>query len=192
MVQGSLGHLLFYVGKMDELDLELWGNEELIRKQNQLKYQFWTLLGKVGDAFSQDFLLEIHPNSKGKKQAQGQDLGGLPYQVLDIIRDFDLETGLNIRLLNWFGKGVFLFVIVGKERYPNFDFSNLGLTPTNTESPFDYEEILGEIKNSSQKNTVPKYQQGFQRLPISSSSQKNFQNWTHAIKCVLEVLRVNH
>ncbi|MCS5489949.1 hypothetical protein [Algoriphagus limi] len=171
------------------MDLDLWGNEALIRRQNQLKYQFWTLLGRVGDEFSQNFLSSIHPESKGKKLAQGQDLGGLPYQVLDIIRDFDFNNGLNIRLLNWFGKGVFLFVLAGNERYTDFDFSSLGLTPTYTEGPFDYEEIIDEKQNPSQKNASPKYQQGFQRLPLSSSMEKNFQNWTQSIKTILEVLR---
>lgn len=173
---------------MNELDLDLWGDETLIRRQNQLKYQFWDLLGKVGDEFSQDFLHQIHPSSKGKKLAQGQDLGGLPYQVLDIIRDFDFDNGLNIRLLHWFGKGVFLFLLLGKQRYPKFDFSKIGLIPCQTESPFDYEEILDQDKKRIRNTSNLKYQQGYLRLAISESVDQNFQNWTQEIKRVLEVL----
>ena len=88
MDQDLPGHRHFYIGRMNTLDLDLWQDENLIRRQNQLKYQFWELLGEIGDLFPQEDMVQVHSNSKGKKLSQGQDLGGLPYQVLDLIRDF--------------------------------------------------------------------------------------------------------
>ncbi|NVJ85305.1 MAG: hypothetical protein HWE15_03320 [Algoriphagus sp.] len=173
---------------MQEIDLSLWKNEELIRRQNQLKYQFWDLLGKVGDEFSQEYLKKIHPDSKGKKLSQGQDLEGLPYQVLDLVRDFDFNTGLNIRILNWFGRGAFLFVLVGKENFPMLDLSSIGFKKCLTESPWDYPKILSQDSEIQSISDDLEYQQWFKELEVYSQSEENLANWKGNIQEVFDFL----
>ncbi|UZD24044.1 hypothetical protein PBT90_11680 [Algoriphagus halophytocola] len=96
------------------MDLDLWLDRELLERQNRLRQEFWEILGEVGNAIAPTKLLTIHPNSQGIKLTRGNELNGFPYQVLDLVRDFDEQSGLNIRLLNWFGNGFFLFVLIGK------------------------------------------------------------------------------
>ncbi|MGY6743872.1 MAG: hypothetical protein ACXIUQ_14130 [Cecembia sp.] len=101
---------------------------------------------EVANAFPQEKLLAYHEQAKGCKISKGNQLEGLPYQVLDLIRDFDPDTGFNIRFLHWWGKGCYVFVTYGKQRknlnalnqsspWEGFNFS---LSP----SPFNYLEIV--------------------------------------------------
>ena len=172
--------------KSDKLDLDLWADENLIRRQNQLKYQFWEVLGAVGDEFPKSELSLYHCKVKGKKLAQGQDLMGLPYQVLDIFRDFDLEQGLNIRLLNWFGKGVYLFVLCGTNLHANWELEELDFQRSWTSSPWDYSELLLE---EFSENENLNYIQWFKRLPVSSALSQNKKEWSEAIRKVLNSLQ---
>jgi hypothetical protein len=172
---------------MNRLDLDLWQDENLIRRQNQLKYQFWELLGEIGDLFPQEDLVQVHSNSKGKKLSQGQDLGGLPYQVLDLIRDFDFETGLNIRLLNWFGKGLFLFVLAGKSSYPKLQLSPANFQLCQSESPWDYQAILLGKPNEKQAEHRD-FNQWFKELKVESSIEKNKNDWQKEIRDVFDHL----
>ncbi|MEB2782768.1 hypothetical protein U3A58_20465 [Algoriphagus sp. C2-6-M1] len=98
----------------NQLDLQLWLDRDLIPRQNRLKEIFWNILGEVGNSIDPEDLQQIHLGSRGIKLSKGNELLGYPYQVMDLIRDFDLDEGLNIRLLNWFGHGLFLFVLLGK------------------------------------------------------------------------------
>ncbi len=166
------------------LDLELWQNQELIRRQNRLKYQFWDLLGKVGDQFSQEDLLQIHPQSKGKKLSQGNDLMGLPYQVLDIYRDFDYVKGLNIRLLNWYGQGVFILVLLGKDKFLQKDLASLSFKKCFWESPFEYEKLLEEAHSTNQMSATS-FIQWYKRLPVKEYSDQCEEYWTEEIKKVI-------
>lgn len=174
---------------MEGLDLDLWENEALYRRQSQLKKQFWELLGNLGDRFPQQDLLLVHPTSKGKKLSQGQDLGGLPYQVLDLIRDFDWDHGLNIRLLHWFGKGIFLFLLAGKKTYPTLPWERLEMDPCQTDSPWDYLRILQEKKSTSHSPLPKSYQQGFRKLTLSSDPTKNLEEWTIVLDKLLQELK---
>jgi len=113
-----------------------------------LKSRFWTLFGDLADHFSGQLLSEIHPPHKGKKLSKGNNLIGFPHHVLDLIRDFDPKSGLNIRLLNWFGHGVFLFVYLSptyqqktKKSWANSDFK-LSLC----ENIYDYPGMILEGK----------------------------------------------
>lgn len=133
----------------NRLDLELWLDKEIIPSQNILKAKFWEILADVGNSVDSEKLTKIHSASRGIKLSKGNDLLGYPYQVLDLIRDFDLNDGLNIRLLNWFGHGLFLFILLGKN-HPKAPFQQLrdydwayDLSAT----PWDYPEIL--LKSSS-------------------------------------------
>lgn len=97
------------------MDLNLWLDKQLLERQNRLRQEFWDILGEAGNAIAPSRLLQIHPKSQGIKLSRGNELNGFPYQVLDLIRDFDEHTGMNIRLLNWFGHGFFLFLLIGKD-----------------------------------------------------------------------------
>ena len=126
------------------LDLKLWLDKDIIPRQNRLKALFLEMLAHVGNSFDLKKLSEIHNPSRGIKLSKGNDLVGFPYQVLDLIRDFDTDKGLNIRVLNWFGHGLFLFVLLGKN-HPKSPFEKLSgnnwlfdQSPT----PWDYPEIL--------------------------------------------------
>ena len=124
-------------------DLELWLNQDLIKRQNRLKSAFLVLLEDLANSFSNESLDQIHSTSKGKKISKGNDLLGFPYQVLDLIRDFDGETGLNIRVLNWFGNGLFLLVYQGvNSKLPRKDLLGNGFAFSLTESPWDYPELI--------------------------------------------------
>ncbi len=120
--------------KTVNLNLKLWLDREYLLKHNRLKADFWEILGTVADSVSLEKISKSHPRTKGKKLSKGNDLLGFPYQVLDLIRDFDPSKGLNIRVLNWFGHGIFLFVLIGKKTFtkpPLFFLKNdflLGLT----------------------------------------------------------------
>ncbi|PZX50548.1 hypothetical protein [Algoriphagus chordae] len=126
------------------LDLELWLDQQIIPRQNRLKAKFWEILNEVANSIDSTSLLKVHPESRGVKLTKGNDLLGYPYQVLDIIRDFDFNNGLNIRLLNWFGHGLFLFVQLGTS-HPKAPLAPLlddnWLYDTSS-SPWDYPEIL--------------------------------------------------
>ena len=128
----------------NEINLELWLDRKIIPRQNRLKAKFWNILSEVGNAIDLAYLLEIHSRSRGVKLSKGNDLLGFPYQVLDMIRDFDKEKGLNIRLLNWFGHGLFLFILIGKN-HPKAPMNQLGSQNWKfdlAESPWDYPEII--------------------------------------------------
>lgn len=172
------------------LDLNLWKDEQLIRKQNQLKYQFWELLGKVGDQFSQHDLKKIHTQSRGKKLSQGSDLMGLPYQVLDMVRDFDLETGLNIRLLNWFGKGLFLFVLLGKNQFESLDLSDQSFEKCPWENPWEYEKLMIDLESHSQ-DIVPDFIQWYKPIPVYHLPSENETEWIFHIKKLTDALALH-
>lgn len=127
-----------------DFDLWLWLDRDIIPRQNRLKAAFWEILAEVGNSLGPEILTKIHPVSRGTKLSKGNDLLGYPYQVLDLIRDFDPNDGLNVRVLNWFGHGLFLFVLLGKH-HPKAPLAQLresnwafDLAPT----PWEYPEIL--------------------------------------------------
>ncbi|MFC3414273.1 hypothetical protein [Algoriphagus hitonicola] len=170
-----------------QLNLDLWKDEQLIRKQNRLKYQFWELLGKVGDHFEQEELKKIHAPSRGKKLSQGSDLMGLPYQVLDIIRDFDLEKGLNIRILNWFGKGLYLFVLLGKENFGSLDLGEQSFQKCNWDSPWEYEKLI--VSNEKLAlDSDPGFFQWYKEIPVFNLTSKNEIEWVFQIKKLTDTL----
>lgn len=137
------------------LDLNLWLDQELIKRQNKLKAGFLRVLEGVANSFSNETLSHIHQNSKGKKISKGSDLVGFPYQVLDMVRDFTLTSGCDIRIFNWFGHGMFLMLIHGSEFSPDpkklvqsgFEFSL-------TDSPWDYPELILEKRHTSDENQI--------------------------------------
>lgn len=128
------------------LDLKLWQNQAYWQKQNQLKIDFWSIMGDLSNSISLESLIRIHPSCKGKKLSCGNELNGFPYQVLDLIRDFDLNKGLNIRLLNWFGVGFYIFVLIGKENIyaPDTHWIHNDYCLGLTDSPWSYQELVSQ------------------------------------------------
>lgn len=152
------------------IDLDLWQNAELIQQQNLLKSQFNAILENVANAFSIDDFHKISSKSKGLKISKGNDLLGFPYQVLDLIRDFDIESGANIRLLNWFGNGFYITILLGKNRKnPLQKFHDLGYSFGLSENQWDYPDL---ILNKNQTREVP----------IISATEMEFYHWIREFK----------
>lgn len=180
---------------MDQLDLKLWADQNLIRRQNQLKSRFWTLFGDLGDHFAKPLLSQIHPAQKGKKLSKGNDLLGFPYHVLDLIRDFNEESGLNIRVLNWFGHGVFLIIYLSthyqektKENWTDSQFK-LSLC----ENIFDYPGMILEKKNEIFEENKIAVSNGFlvlfKELSINADEKSTLSNLKSEIEKVINILK---
>lgn len=97
------------------IDITLLGDPALFKKINSQTQLFVRLFTEIGNTFPQEYLQEIHHGSMGVKVSKGNQLDSLPYQVLDIIRDFDPHSGLNLRLLNWWGKGIYCIILYGTD-----------------------------------------------------------------------------
>lgn len=158
---------------MEELDLDLWRDQQIIKKQNRLKAQMWTIFSQLGNSLSTQPFVSTHPKSKGVKLTKGNDLLGFPYHVFDLFRDFDPKRGANIRLLNWFGHGIYLLAYVGADlaRSLSVDFYSAGLQFALTADPFDYPGMI--LENQWVKSSSPSFAgEGLQvwLLPMSVSS----------------------
>ncbi|WP_154856924.1 hypothetical protein [Cyclobacterium xiamenense] len=94
--------------------LSITRERELFEKISAAKKLFVTIFSEVGNRVGSVDLTEIHAGQKGIKISKGNELQHCPYQVLDIIRDFDPESGLNIRVLHWWGRGLFLQLYLGR------------------------------------------------------------------------------
>lgn len=178
---------------MPQLDLDLWLNRELIKRQNKLKSEFLFLLESIGNHFENEFLKSIHPQSKGKKVSKGNDLLGFPYQVLDLIRDFSPESGVNIRCLNWFGHGLYLFLILGNNNFHrNKALLESGFSFSLSESPWDYPEMILEKKITDKLTEIPDLENSLKvwlkSIPLKRDFQTNLNTITSEIKKVAEIL----
>src|SRR5690606_19496636 len=76
----------------------------LFEEIHHLKSYFIRLFSDLANEISLDYLQVLHPQSQGIKISKGNELQHCPYQVLDLIRDFDIHMGLNIRVMNWWGR----------------------------------------------------------------------------------------
>ncbi len=159
------------------LDLTLWRDKELVIRQNKLKEAFWNIFSEKGNSELARKLCQLHPKSKGTKLTKGNDLLGFHYQVLDLIRDFNPDNGLNVRVLNWFGHGVYVFILFGKINalatldYFISDTFKYSLSPT----PWNYPElILGN--HSTEKPNYKNYEkatyhQWFKEINFKDSNE---------------------
>ena len=160
MVLDFPGHLQCCVGNpmQDSLDLDLWLDQSLIQRQNQLKADFLDLFEQLGNSVTNEELTQFFSNSKGKKISKGNQLQGFPYFVLDLIRDFDLDTGCTIRFVSWFGHGLYCCVFFGKNlNFPTEPFLHAGFHLGNAHSPWDLPvqlECLGKSKPSPSSEQV--------------------------------------
>ena len=121
-----------------ELDLHLWLDKTLVQRQNQLKTDFLDLFEQLGNSVTHEELTRFFSNSKGKKISKGNQLLGFPYLVLDLIREFDLDSGCNIRFVSWFGHGLYCCVFLGKQMpQPDRLFSEDGFNLGRNDLPWD-------------------------------------------------------
>ncbi len=175
-----------------KLDLKLWLNKELIQRQNRLKAQFWDLFAQVGNELETERLSQIHSKSKGVKLSKGGDLLGYPYQVLDVIRDFDPDKGLNFRVLNWYGHGIYLFVHFGKLHPKALDdfFLENNFEYCLSTSPWDYPDlILNDLKTNSPtptKTKSMKYHQWLKKIDLDENSREVKKNILTELKNLME------
>jgi hypothetical protein len=179
------------------LDLDLWLDRQLVTRQNLLKQSFLEILGEVGDQVTWEELAKIHPAHRGKKISKGNDLLGFPYQVLDLIRDFDSATGLDIRLLNWFGNGLFLFVLIGKD-HPCFSKSDLlqfGFSFGLSDSPFSYGELIWDQNSTSspttQQKEAAKHLLWIKKMELKENRTECVNTLTSEVKKIIKFL-ANH
>jgi hypothetical protein len=146
----------------NSIDLDLWLNKALIQRQNQLKNQFQAILEGVGIFFSLTDFLKISPKSRGVKLTKGNDLLGYPYQVLDLIRDFDPDNGANIRILNWFGNGLYLTILLGKNRKnPASELLSNAYFFGLTENQWDYPDLVLNKNSTDSERQISQQKLGF-------------------------------
>ena len=134
----------------EELDLHLWLDQALVQRQNQLKTDFLDLFEQLGNSVTNEEFTSFFSNSKGKKISKGYHLLGFPYLVLDLIRDFDLETGCNIRFVSWFGHGLYCCVFLGNTQLiPDHSFVKNGFQLGRNDLPWDLAAQVDCIKNQT-------------------------------------------
>lgn len=132
---------------IDKTALQLLDNRGIFEEIHQLKAAFVALFSDLANEFPPIDLRAVHPSSKGTKVSKGNELQNCPYQVLDIIRDFDKDEGFNIRLLNWWGRGMFVFIFFG-EHNKNIhaellrNMKVLEYCWAKTSSPWDYKNMI--------------------------------------------------
>lgn len=179
----------------EQLDLGLWLNTDLIRRQNFLKRQFIGILEEIANSISNHEFEDISVRSRGSKISKGNDLLGRPYLVLDLIRDFDSLEGVNIRLLNWFGTGFFVTVLLGKNRMnPVLPFLEEGFSFGLSENKWDYPDLILNKNQTRDPNTILTAETGFHLWIKSFEIQKdpsvNALSLTRELKKILGILRL--
>jgi hypothetical protein len=182
---------------MDEfqnlLDLDLWLNKDLIRRQNLLKTQFIAVMENVGNSFPKEVLDQISNKSRGIKISKGNDLLGCPYLVLDLVLDFDPLTGANIRLLNWFGNGFFITVLLGKNRInPIRELKDLAFFFGLSENQWDYPDLILRNNLTTDERKIAQANLGFHHWikPIQVESDLTIfnQGLCESIKKIIGIL----
>ncbi len=139
-----------------ELDLHLWLDQALVHRQNQLKADFLDLFEQLGNSITHEELIDFFPKSKGKKISKGNQLLGFPYLVLDLIRDFDLASGCNIRFVSWFGHGLYCCVFLGKQMgQPDQFFVENGFQLGRNDLPWDLAAQVNWIQTPTTDSKHP-------------------------------------
>jgi len=134
-----------------ELNLALLTNPDIFETIHETKRQFKELFTDLSNKLENRELTNIYPSSKGVKISMGNELQKCPYQVLDIFRDFDKKRGHNVRILNWWGHGLYILVFFGKdfaaETMDEQDyFKKQDFRLARGSSPWDYAAILDHGK----------------------------------------------
>lgn len=175
------------------MDLELWLDKKIIQRQNLLKALFKANLEEVGNSISLPELEKISPTSRGIKLSKGNDLLGFPYFALDLIRDFDPIKGLNIRLLNWFGHGFFITVLLGgRGQNPIHQILDLGFAYGLSEGKWDYPDLILNQNLTTDQSKISTSQLGFhhyiKELKLDSTPNLQVSQIVREIKKLLGIL----
>ncbi|MDN3667849.1 hypothetical protein QWY93_00645 [Echinicola jeungdonensis] len=137
----------------EDISLDLLKDKRLFQEIHQTKNFFIQLFSELANALPEEKLLKVHEKSKGKKISKGNELEHCPYQVLDLVRDFDKKQGFNIRLLNWWGHGIFMLLYYGVENIPDKPkYTSLverGYEVTQTGSPWEYKQIINDHRREA-------------------------------------------
>jgi hypothetical protein len=176
-------------------DLELLANNSLFQKIKEQSNLIEDLFHGLANDFPQSELLQLYANSKGTKISKGYNLENAPYQVLDLIRDFDRESGFNIRVLNWWGHGLYIFVYFGRFTYEKNFLSNISLLDTyrdcNHPSPWAYGQIISKQETDLAKDSLNNpekidFSQIFKRLEIDQDFSKTHSMIKKEIRFILD------
>ena len=160
---------------LDQEDLYLLNNRSVFEKVHRLKSFFISLFSDLANELPSSELQTFHAASLGIKISKGNELQHCPYQVLDIIRDFNKELGFNIRILNWWGRGLFIFVFLGKDNDKlindlNFIFGMVfhGYLLAKTDSPWDYKGMIdkGNLESLSHTDQLNDHLQQFHYIQL--------------------------
>ncbi|MFD2202530.1 hypothetical protein [Shivajiella indica] len=180
-----------------KLDFPFWENSksffEHFNQQTELILQLFT---ELCNAFPQTTLESFFANAKGCKVSKGNQLEGMPYQVLDIIRDFDLNHGFNIRLLNWWGYGLFIFITYGSDTAKSFQriipihFEGYSLSKSST--PYEYKKAIIESETLDSKNLgmelrKSKHVQIWKKLPVYENPTDTLNALKEMIQSILDI-----
>jgi len=146
------------------MDLELWLNQPLLIRQNQLKADLLCLFEDLANSVTNEELRDFFPAAKGKKISKGNQLAGFPYLVLDLVRDFDLDSGTVIRLVSWWGHGLYLCVFFGATlpKAPSAYFLSEGFSLGKTENPWDLPSLILPGNSSACLEEIRTHEVGFQ------------------------------
>ncbi len=173
----------------NELDLDLWLDQSLIQRQNQLKTDFLDLFEQLGNSVTNEELTQFFSNSKGKKISKGNQLQGSPYFVLDFVRDFELDSGCNIRFVSWFGHGLFCCVFFGENlKFPSQPFLDAGFKLGNTHSPWDLHSQM-EWLEKFRTNPIPE-QSGklwIKKILLPANKKQGLQLLSEEVNKILQV-----
>lgn len=166
-----------------KLDLGLIGNRQLFLHLKSQSDLILEVFQRLANEFPQSRLLEFHPQAKGAKVSKGYRLENCHYEVLDLFRDFDPESGFNIRILQWWGHGLYFFVQIGAGKIelvlPKISGAKDYFTSPHPE-PWDYSSVLEKrVKwySGSIKEKVPagRFFQLFKKIEISEDPQTLFE-----------------
>lgn len=141
--------------------LSITKNKLLFEKISEAKKRFTHIFAEVANQISIDSLSKAHQNHRGIKISKGNELQQCPYQVLDVFRDFDLSEGCNIRILHWWGRGLFVLLFFGKTHtclrnsQKLIEWASLHEYQVSLSDLWAYGEIIDEKKVQESKNFSP-------------------------------------
>ncbi|EOZ95763.1 hypothetical protein A33Q_3125 [Indibacter alkaliphilus LW1] len=178
----------------DFFDPVFWENSDsFFQKYNNQKKLIIKLLEEISNEFPVKKQRESIPGSKGNKIFQGYNLKGRPYQVLDMVRLFDRGDGINIRVLHWVGKGLYIFLYLGKNPASTKFWDEHEYFPLkmifNGKTSFDYPFILKNsqsIKGNILELKDREYVVLWEKIPIRTNFKHNLDNINSMIQTILD------
>ena len=178
------------------VDLKLIGDKFLFKNISEQKDAFVKMFSDLGNLFPKEKLIKVHSKANGVKISKGNNLYECPYQVLDLIQDFDPETGMNIRILNWWGHNMMILILYGNQTAIKYETSlsfNKDFFLSNANSPWDYNTLLEtytDIENLNLKNHLSHY--GHLQIFTLIEMEESFHKMYLKLKIELERILDNH